>query len=154
MSKNVTATDIPELYVIQRFSKWSINLAVVETAYQSLNLSYNSTNHFHQDITKQEKFGSSHLSLMGNTKLNNVSMDSIEDLTAVSVPDDIIVNAINTIRKNKKQPEETSIYEFLNKNPENGNLTKIAVNERLTSMSKNNRITDKLTSGKKFVLCN
>ena len=91
---------------------------------------------------------------MGNTKLNNVSMDSIEDLTAVSVPDDIIVNAINTIRKNKKQPEETSIYEFLNKNPENGNLTKIAVNERLTSMSENNRITDKLTSGKKFVLCN
>ena len=81
-------------------------------------------------------------------------MDSIEDLTAVSVPDDIIVNAINTIRKNKKQPEETSIYESLNKNPENGNLTKIAVNERLTSMSKNNRITDKLTSGKKFVLCN
>ena len=81
-------------------------------------------------------------------------MDSIEDLTAVSVPDDIIVNAINTIRKNKKQPEETSIYEFLNKNPENGNLTKIAVNERLTSMSKNNRTTDKLTSGKKFVLCN
>ena len=86
-------------------------MAVVETAYQSLNLSYNSTNHFHQDITKQEKFGSSHLSLMGNTKLNNVSMDSIEDLTAVSVPDDIIVNAINTsgkIKSNQKKPRSTN----------------------------------------------
>ena len=46
---------------------------------------------------------------MANTKLNNVSMDSTEDLTAVNVLDDIIVNAINTIRKNKKRPNETSI---------------------------------------------
>ena len=75
-------------------------------------------------------------------------MDSIEDLTAVKVLDDIITNAINTIRKNKKQPDETSIYEFLNKNLENAKLTKIAINERLTSMSNNNRITNKLTYGK------
>ena len=39
---------------------------------------------------------------MANAELNNVSMDSIEDLTAVNALDDIIVNAINTIRKNKK----------------------------------------------------
>ena len=36
-------------------------------------------------------------------------MDSIEELTAVYVLDDIIVNVINTIRKNKKRPDETSI---------------------------------------------
>ena len=75
-------------------------------------------------------------------------MDSIEHLTAVNVLDDIIINAINTIRKNKKQPDETSIYEFLNKKLENANLTKITINERLTSMSNNNRITNKLTNGK------
>ena len=46
-------------------------------------------------------------------------MDSIEDLTAVNALDDIIINAIKTIRKNK-----------------------ININERLTSMSNNNRITN------------
>ena len=75
-------------------------------------------------------------------------MDSIEDLTAVNVLDDIIINAINTIRKNEKRPDETSIYEFLNKNLENANLTKITINERLTSMSNKSRITNKLTNGK------
>ena len=57
-------------------------------------------------------------------------MDSIEDLTAVNVLDDIIVNAISTIKKNKKRPDETSVYEFLNKNLENANLKKITINER------------------------
>ena len=103
-------------------------------------------------VKEKEKSGSSHLSihisLMANTELHNVSMDSIEDLTAVNVLDDIIINAINTIRKNKKRPDETSIYEFLNKNLENANLTKITINERLTSMSNNNRITNKLNNGK------
>ena len=52
---------------------------------------------------------------MANTELNNASTDSIEDLTAVNVLEDIIVNAINTIRKNNMGPDETSIYKFLNK---------------------------------------
>ena len=82
---------------------------------------------------------------MANTELNNVSMDSIEDLTTVNVLGDIIINAINTITKTKKRPDETSIYEFLNKSLENANLTKITINERLTSMSNNNRITKKKT---------
>ena len=115
-----------------------------------------SITYFHQDITKQKKSGSthlsSHLSLMANTELRNVSMDSIEDLTAVNVLGDIIINAINIIRKNKKRPDETSIYEFLNKNLENANLTKITINERLTSMSNNNRITNKLINGKILTL--
>ena len=54
---------------------------------------------------------------MANTELKNVSMDSIEHLTAVNVLHGIIVNAINTIRKNRKRTEETSIYNFLNKKP-------------------------------------
>ena len=85
---------------------------------------------------------------MANTELNNVSFGSIEDLTAANVTDNVIVNAINTIRKSKKQPDETSTYKFLNKNLKNANLTKITIKERLTSMSKNNRITNKLTNGK------
>ena len=63
-------------------------------------------------------------------------MDSIEDLRTVKVLDDIIVNAINTVRKNKKRPDETSIDEFLNKNLENANLTKITINERLNLSQK------------------
>ena len=46
---------------------------------------------------------------MSNTELNNVSMDSTEDLTAVNALGDITVNVINTIGKNKKRPDETSI---------------------------------------------
>ena len=76
-------------------------------------------------------------------------MDSIEDLKVVNVLDDIIINAINTIRKNQKRPDETLIYEFINKNLKDANLTKVTINERLTFMSKNNRITNKLTNGKK-----
>ena len=76
-------------------------------------------------------------------------MDSTEDLTAVNVLDDIIVNAINTIRKNKKQPDETSIQEFLNKTLETAKLTKTTISERLNSMSKNNQITNKFRNGKK-----
>ena len=49
---------------------------------------------------------------MANRELINVSMDSIEDL----IIDDIIINTINTIRRNKKRPDKNSIYEFLNKN--------------------------------------
>ena len=63
-------------------------------------------------------------------------MDSNEDLTAVNVLDNTIVNVINTIRKNKKRPDATSIYEFLNKNLENAKLTKTIIDERLTFMSK------------------
>ena len=41
--------------------------------------------------------------------------------------DDIIIDAINTIKKNKKRPDEASIYECLNKNLENANLPKITI---------------------------
>ena len=75
-------------------------------------------------------------------------MDSIEDLTAVNILDDIIVNPINTIMKNKKRPDETSIQSFLNKNLENANLTKTTINERLSSMSKKPRITNELSNEK------
>ena len=86
--------------------------------------------------------------LNGKYFLVNVSMDSIEDLMAVNMLDDIIIDAINTIRKNKKRPIETSIYECLNKNLENANLTKTTINDRLTSVLNNIRITNKLTNGK------
>ena len=55
-------------------------------------------------------------------------MDSIEDLTAFNILDDITFNDLNTIRKNKKRPDEISIYEFLNKNLENANLAKVTMN--------------------------
>ena len=38
-----------------------------------------------------------------------------------------MINAINTIRKDKKRPDETSNYEFLNKDLGNANLTKITI---------------------------
>ena len=73
-----------------------------------------------------------HSALMANTELINISMDSIEDLTAADVLGGIIFNAINTFKKNKKRPDEIPICEFLNKNLENANLAKIIINDRLT----------------------
>ena len=58
-------------------------------------------------------------------------MDSIEDLTAVNIHGDIMVNRVNTIRKNKKRPDETSIYKYLSKNLENANVTKITKDQLL-----------------------
>ena len=40
----------------------------------------------------------------------------------------------------------------MNMNLENANLTKITINERLTSISNNNHITNKLTNGKNSYL--
>ena len=67
-------------------------------------------------------------------------MDSTEDLTAVNVLDDIIVNVINTIRKNKKRPDETSVQKFLNKNLETAKLTKTTISERLNLCQKTTRL--------------
>ena len=86
---------------------------------------------------------------MANAELINISINSIEDLTAVDVLEDII-NVINTFKKNKKRPDETTIYQFLNKNLENTDLTKIIINDRLTFMSNNNRITNKLIKWRDF----
>ena len=83
----------------------------------------------------------------GKYRVARVPMDSIKDLTAADVLDEIIIN-IHTITKNKKPPDESSIYEILNKNHDNANLTKITMNERLTFMSNNNRITNKLNNEK------
>ena len=47
---------------------------------------------------------------MANTELINASMDSNEDLTAVNVLDDIIINAINIsgkIRSDQMKPRST-----------------------------------------------
>ena len=85
---------------------------------------------------------------MANTELINVSMDSIEDLIAANVLDDIIINAINTIWKNKKRPDKTLIHELLKKKLKNANLTKITMNDRITFMSSNNCIANNLRQTK------
>ena len=69
-------------------------------------------------------------------------------LTAADLLDDIINNAINSIRKNKKRPDESSIYEFLNKDHANANLTKITINQGITFRSNNNHITNTLNNEK------
>ena len=87
------------------------------------------------------------LSLMVPKELSSVSTDSIEYLTEVDVLGDAIIIAIYTGRKSKKRPDE-SIYEFFNKNFENANLKKINVNNRLTFMPNNIRITNNSINGK------
>ena len=79
-------------------------------------------------------------------ELSSVSTDSIEYLTEVDVLGDAIIIAIYTVRKSKKRPDE-SIYEFFNKSFENANLKKINVNNRLTFMPNNIRITNNSING-------
>ena len=50
---------------------------------------------------------------MANTELINASMDSNEDLTAVNVLDDIIINVINIsgkIRSDQMKPRSTRFW--------------------------------------------
>ena len=78
-------------------------------------------------------------------------MDSIEDLTTDDALVDIMVNTRKTIMKCKKQPDEISVHES-SRNLENANLTTVTINDRLTFMSNNNRITNQLISRKNSYL--
>ena len=64
---------------------------------------------------------------MVDTDVTNVSVDSIEYLTAADVLEAIIKKCYKHYQERWEATRWTSIYEFLNKNLGNANLTKITI---------------------------
>ena len=78
----------------------------------------------------------------------NKTMETIEQEIADECLDDLILNTINTIRKNRKRPDTSSIQEHLHKKLNNCNVTAEIIESRLSFLTKKNKIENKLTNGK------
>ena len=78
----------------------------------------------------------------------NKTMETIEQEIADEYLDDLILNTINTIRKNRKRPDTSSIQEYLHNKLNNSNVTAEIIESRLSFLTKKNKIENKLTNGK------
>ena len=63
-----------------------------------------------------------YLVIMSDSDANCLTMETIKKI-ADECLDNLILNAINTIRKNKKRPDASSIYEFIYKKLKNTDIT-------------------------------
>ena len=75
-------------------------------------------------------------------------MKTIEQEIADEYLDNLILNIINTIRKNRKRRDTSSIQEYLHKKLNNSDVTVEIVETRLRFLTKKNRIENKLTKRK------
>ena len=75
-------------------------------------------------------------------------METIEQEIAGKYLDNLILNTINTIRKNRKRPDTSSIQEYLHKKLNNSDVTAEIIESRLSFLTKKNKIENKLTNGK------
>ena len=63
---------------------------------------------------------------------DDITMETLENQITVETLDHLIMNAIKEIRySKKKRPDETSIFEYLNKTLENSELSKQYIESRL-----------------------
>ena len=75
-------------------------------------------------------------------------METIEQEIAGKYLDNLILNTINTIRKNRKHPDTSSVQEYLHKKLNNSDVTTEIIESRLSFLIKKNKIEYKLTNGK------
>ena len=85
---------------------------------------------------------------MSDLDINCLTMETINQKIAYRCLDNLILNANNTIRKNKKRPEASSMYEFIYKELKNPDITIDILEKRLSSLTNNNKIENKSTNGK------
>ena len=83
--------------------------------------------------------------MTSDSNANCITMKTIEQEIADEYLDNLILNIINTIRKNRKRPDTSSIQEYLHKNCD---VTVEIVETRLRFVTKKNRIENKLTKRK------
>ena len=80
------------------------------------------------------------------------TMETIQRKVTDEYFDNLILNTINTIRKNRKRPDRSSIHEDLRKELNNSDVTAEIADIRLSFITKKNRIKNKLTNGKVLIL--
>ena len=60
------------------------------------------------------------------------SIDTCTNLITDETLDDLILNAIISIRNNKKRPDSNSIFEYINRELKNSDITHTLVDTRLS----------------------
>ena len=60
--------------------------------------------------------------------------------------DDAIINTIISIRENKKRPNESSIYSYIQKHYKNLSVNKNDITNRIISLVVTNKLTDKMAN--------
>ena len=86
--------------------------------------------------------------MASDSNTNCVTLETIEQEIADEYLDNLILNNINTIRKNRKRPDTSSIHEYLQKKINNSDVTAEIIESRLSFLTKKNRTENKLTNGK------
>ena len=86
--------------------------------------------------------------MTSDSNTNCITMETIEQEIADEYLDNLILNTINTIRKNRKRPDTSSTHEYLQKKLNNSDVTAEIIESRLSFLTKKNRIENKLTNGK------
>ena len=75
-------------------------------------------------------------------------MVTIENKISNDELDNLVLNTIATIRKNKKRPDSSSIFDYLSKSSSNPNITEEILATRLVYLSENNKLKNKPANGK------
>ena len=86
--------------------------------------------------------------MTSDSNTNCITMETIEQEIADEYLDNLMLNTINTIRKNRKRPHTSSIHEYLQKKLNNSDVTAEIIESRLSFLAKKNRIENKLANGK------
>ena len=85
---------------------------------------------------------------MDDVDTNCIAMETLEEAITNDALDDLSLNAIKSIRNNKKRPDCYSIYDYLSKSLSNSDITKQLISSRLTYLTENNKLKNKQTNGK------
>ena len=85
---------------------------------------------------------------MVNLKSNDTCTNSIESVIADVTLDDFIINAIISIRSNKKRPDSNSLFEYINSYLKNSNISHTWVETRLSLLTVDGKLVIKYPSGK------
>ena len=79
---------------------------------------------------------------------NCITKETFEEIITSNDLDDFILNAIKSIRNNKKRPDCSSIYHYLSKSLSNSDITKELISSRINYLTENNKLRNKQTNGK------
>ena len=82
--------------------------------------------------------------LVSDLGTNCLTMESINQKIADESLGNLILNAINTIRKNEKRPDASSIYEFVYKELKSRDINIEIIKKILSSLTNKNKIENKL----------
>ena len=70
-------------------------------------------------------------------------METLQETITNNDLDDLILNAIKSIRNNKKRPDCSSIYNYLSKSLSNSDITKELISIRINYLTENNKLRNK-----------